>query len=149
MVIIQCSVLYRFDTDVDLLEMMRSQGLVDLLRELPGVYEPETQMPIPPDIDYCPYPSRMSCRGKALTFRMADGACNNLNKPLWGRSLTPFRRLVAHRYDDGKSVQETCNVPISMRIVGLQSAVWFDKDDSIDILPFNVLSSIVCHMHYL
>jgi hypothetical protein len=82
---------------------MKSQGLMKLLKPLPGVHEPETPMPIPPGIDYCPYPERLACDGKTLKYRMADGACNNLNKPLWGRSLTPFGRMADYRFEDGMS----------------------------------------------
>jgi len=95
-------ILNRFGGSSDVLHMMRLYGLDDLLKPLPGVYEPDTPMPIPPDIDYCPYTRHMSCYGDAIRYRTSDGSCNNLNNPIWGRSMTPFSRLVPQRYYDGK-----------------------------------------------
>lgn len=34
-------------------------------------------------------------------FRSADGSCNNWVNPLWGASLTPFRRILPPQYENG------------------------------------------------
>ncbi|XP_043244818.1 peroxidase-like isoform X2 [Amphibalanus amphitrite] len=34
-------------------------------------------------------------------YRSADGSCNNLRQPLWGRRRTPFRRIFQNTYSDG------------------------------------------------
>ncbi|XP_062593223.1 chorion peroxidase-like [Saccostrea cucullata] len=48
---------------------------------------------------FCPYNSKPSCQTTAK-YRTADGTCNNLNNPLWGRSQTPFERFVFPFYED-------------------------------------------------
>ena len=34
-------------------------------------------------------------------YRTFDGTCNNLQHPMWGASLTPFKRLLPPRYENG------------------------------------------------
>lgn len=34
-------------------------------------------------------------------YRTVDGNCNNLDHPLWAKSLTEFKRIVAPAYADG------------------------------------------------
>ena len=34
-------------------------------------------------------------------FRSIDGTCNNLANPLWGASLTAFRRIKPAEYENG------------------------------------------------
>lgn len=35
-----------------------------------------------------------------IWIRSIDGTCNNLWKPLWGASMTPFRRNLQPQYED-------------------------------------------------
>lgn len=44
---------------------------------------------------------------KAAKYRSIDGSCNNLNRPTWGASLTPFRRMMPPAYADGVWVPRT------------------------------------------
>jgi hypothetical protein len=36
-----------------------------------------------------------------IEYRTADGTCNNIESPLWGRSNTEYRRLLQPDYEDG------------------------------------------------
>lgn len=65
----------------------------------PGIAD--APMPMPPDIDYCPYPHKYVC-DKSYIYRSFDGSCNNLQDPIIGRSMTPHRRLLPAVYHDGK-----------------------------------------------
>ena len=71
-----------------------------MLRPMPGRHRPDTTMPEPLDVDYCPYPLNFDC-SDFIQYRSIEGSCNNLNHPLIGRSMTPFRRLVPTHYADG------------------------------------------------
>jgi hypothetical protein len=39
-----------------------------------------------------------------LSFRSADGTCNNLEQPQWGSSFMPFLRFLPPDYSDGIQV---------------------------------------------
>jgi hypothetical protein len=41
-----------------------------------------------------------TCDQCSTLFRSADGSCNNLNFPWWGKSETPDKRLLPSAYDD-------------------------------------------------
>lgn len=49
---------------------------------------------------FCPYASQPYCNFNS-PYRTADGSCNNKNNPWWGKSISPFKRLLAPVYDDG------------------------------------------------
>lgn len=36
-----------------------------------------------------------------LKYRSSDGTCNNLQHPMWGASLTPFKRILSPIYENG------------------------------------------------
>lgn len=36
-----------------------------------------------------------------LKYRAIDGSCNNLQRPLWGASMTAFRRVLPAQYENG------------------------------------------------
>lgn len=74
----------------------------NVLKPMPKMALPDNPMPIPQDIDYCPYPS-MSC-DPDYPFRSFDGSCNNLKYPILGRSMTPHRRLLPANYVDGEYI---------------------------------------------
>ncbi|VDI37040.1 Hypothetical predicted protein, partial [Mytilus galloprovincialis] len=38
---------------------------------------------------------------QASQYRTADGSCNNVANPLWGKSHTPFERFIPGFYEDG------------------------------------------------
>ncbi|XP_052282989.1 chorion peroxidase-like [Dreissena polymorpha] len=59
----------------------------------------------------CPYSRDQwpTCPSGAK-YRTADGSCNNLLNPLWGRSQTPFARYLDPVYDDGISEPRTQSV---------------------------------------
>ncbi|XP_052710144.1 heme peroxidase 2-like [Crassostrea angulata] len=48
---------------------------------------------------FCPYQSKPTCVSTAK-YRTADGSCNNLQNPLWGKSQTPFERFMFPFYED-------------------------------------------------
>ncbi|XP_052258561.1 peroxidase-like protein [Dreissena polymorpha] len=56
----------------------------------------------------CPY-SPPTCPS-GVKYRTADGSCNNLLNPLWGRSQTPFERYLYPAYDDVISHPRTKSV---------------------------------------
>ncbi|KAL3886203.1 hypothetical protein ACJMK2_026212 [Sinanodonta woodiana] len=50
----------------------------------------------------CPFSNVPDCtRSAASRYRTIDGSCNNLNNTLWGRSFTPFERILPAVYDNG------------------------------------------------
>ena len=65
--------------------------------------EPDMSLPHPA-INYCPYPKNSAdnlCDVSA-PFRTHDGSCNNLQKPLWGKSFRAFARFYKPNYSNGK-----------------------------------------------
>jgi peroxidase len=48
----------------------------------------------------CPYNQNNTCDKCSVVFRTADGSCNNIKFPWWGKSGTPNKRLLPPAYDD-------------------------------------------------
>lgn len=56
-------------------------------------------------------------------YRTHDGTCNNLQYPMWGASLTPFRRLLSPIYENGFSTPigwTDADVRPNARLISLQ-----------------------------
>jgi len=60
-----------------------------------------TQPPVPVNVNSCDRNKRYS---------QADGACNNLEHPNWGRAVTEFKRYLDSDYADGSSAARTKSV---------------------------------------
>lgn len=52
-------------------------------------------------VDRCEEEQFTQCR--PTRYRTADGTCNNLRHPTWGKSFTCFTRLLPPEYADGQS----------------------------------------------
>ena len=64
--------------------------------------------------EYCPFGEEeevIQCDSNQLR-RSYDGTCNNLQFGWWGKSETPFKRILAPSYDDG------LNVPRKRSVMG-------------------------------
>lgn len=48
--------------------------------------------------EQCPFP-KLTCN-PSDRFASIDGTCNNLNRPLFGRANTPFKRYLSPAYED-------------------------------------------------
>jgi len=65
-------------------------------------------------------------------YRTIDGSCNNLQRPLWGRSNTAFTRLVPPAYADGLDeprVSVTGKELPGARVVSLAAATEHNLND--------------------
>lgn len=60
---------------------------------------------------YCPkYTPRYFNCDFNNTFRTIDGSCNNMEHPWWGKSETPYARILKPDYDDGVDLPRTRGV---------------------------------------
>lgn len=59
-------------------------------------------------VDRCQEDQAVVCRPSR--YRTADGSCNNLRHPSWGKSFTCFTRLMAPEYADGQSAPRVSTV---------------------------------------
>jgi len=51
-----------------------------------------------------------ACGGATARYRSADGSCNNLKRPRWGRANTAYKRLLFPAYKDGKKTRARVHV---------------------------------------
>lgn len=61
--------------------------------------------------NFCPYIKKPYC-DSAYPYRNADGSCNNIANSWWGKSESPFKRILRPVYDDG------LNEPRSKSVTG-------------------------------
>ncbi|CAH1777105.1 unnamed protein product [Owenia fusiformis] len=108
--------------------------LTTTLKTMKSPLKPNTNVlngddPMPkPKFGECPFPEKYRC-DRTAKFRTMDGSCNNLQHPLWGKSFTPFRRLLPADYADGIDVPRRTKsgnaLPSARRV---SHAVHTDKD---------------------
>ncbi|XP_061182767.1 peroxidase-like protein [Saccostrea echinata] len=60
--------------------------------------------------EFSPYCYQLPRCDPNQKYRSACGACNNLRAPLYGKSFTPFRRIVSSKYEDGIEAPRTGSV---------------------------------------
>ena len=65
-------------------------GVLSQLRDIP---QPEF-----------PCPFRIPRCDPGAKYRKADGSCNNLQNPIWGKTGTPLQRFLSPWYDDGNKI---------------------------------------------
>ena len=96
-----CVPSFRFD--LNKIEMQ------DVMEVIPSILNPSQimvspDMPQPhPSMDTCPYPvnsDENQCDVHSR-YRTADGSCNNLHHPLWGKSFMALHRFLPPDYADG------------------------------------------------
>ena len=56
---------------------------------------------------YCPFNSFQPRCDHFYPYRMIDGSCNNMDRPWWGMSRSPFKRLLHSVYADGLNEPRT------------------------------------------
>jgi len=85
---------------------------------------------------------RLSCGGGGSRYRTADGTCNNLREPAWGKSKTALNRLLLPEYADGVQSPRVGvsgrDLP-SARLVSTRLARDLDNPDStytVMVMPF-------------
>jgi hypothetical protein len=51
--------------------------------------------------EFCPFHEvKPACNFNDI-YRRIDGSCNNMDRPFWGKSNTPYIRILDAKYDDG------------------------------------------------
>jgi len=83
---------------------LQKNNLTNLLNPLQAAFSPDAgQLTSPYSGDFCPYHAGMLCDVQ-FPFRSFDGSCNNIRKPIIGRAITPYSRLLPAKYDDGEYI---------------------------------------------
>lgn len=95
-----------------------------------------------PEIDFsetnlvnrCPGDPICGPQAAKARYRTYDGSCNNLFHTAWGRSNTPYTRILPPDYEDGVNEIRSTGVTgarlPNARTVSLATVVWSDKPDS-------------------
>lgn len=50
------------------------------------------------------YNNKTACKMIDLSYRRADGSCNNLKHSFWGKANTAYKRLLFPVYKDGNDL---------------------------------------------
>ncbi|KAL3886206.1 hypothetical protein ACJMK2_026215 [Sinanodonta woodiana] len=70
--------------------------------------ERQLSRPVPILTELCNFSFLPDCTLAATSrYRTIDGSCNNLNNRLWGRSFTPFERMMPALYDSFDQPRQT------------------------------------------
>lgn len=95
-----------------------------------------------PEIDFSQTDLSSRCPGDPVCprdairfpFRSFDGSCNNVIHTAWGRSNTPFTRILPPDYEDGVNEIRTTGVTgvrlPNPRSVSLATVVWSERHDN-------------------
>ena len=65
-------------------------------------------------VEFCPYDETSYECDLSYPFRTFDGTCNNPNYAWWGKSESPFKRILPPLYDDGLNAPRVRSVKGSM-----------------------------------
>ncbi len=96
----------RFNLDQTTLQEV-FDGIDSLLQPWTGTFRPDAVSSVN-RIDQCPFPTeaeQMATCDPQSRFRTADGSCNNLEHPLWGKSFEPMGRFLPAVYGDSECLQ--------------------------------------------
>ncbi|ELU17892.1 hypothetical protein CAPTEDRAFT_214208 [Capitella teleta] len=97
------------------LQMIRNKfeldlpSLRDVMNRMPSFLTPSVDkvypdmVPSTPSMGVCPYPinTRDNDCHPYHPYRTYDGSCNNLDRPLWGKSMRALARFLPAEYSDG------------------------------------------------
>ena len=103
------SVPCRFDLNKDEITEVIS-GIGSALPINPYKVSPDMDYPVP-TMSACPFPKNdeNNLCDVSARYRSYDGSCNNLRRPLWGKSFRALARFLPADYCDGeKPLQNTC-----------------------------------------
>ena len=95
--------MHRFDLDKDEVTKVM-KGIGSALPINPFKVSPDMTYPVP-TLSACPFPKNDEnnmCDTYAR-YRSFDGSCNNLRRPLWGKSFRALARFLPADYCDGKT----------------------------------------------
>ncbi|KAG0729227.1 Chorion peroxidase [Chionoecetes opilio] len=89
--------------------------------------------------DQCPL--QISCSDPGSRFRTADGSCNNLRNPVFGKSNTPAQRILPPTYDDGLVSFRTRGVDggILPSVRNISSSIMIDIDKPDPVFTLSVM----------
>lgn len=110
-----------------------------------------------PDIDFSQTDLASRCPGDPVCpramarerYRTYDGSCNNLRHTAWGRSNTPYTRILPPDYEDSVSeIRKTGVTGATLpnpRTVSLAAVRWSDKPDAKSTLMLMQWGQFVIH----
>jgi len=99
--------------------------------------------------DRCPWSPAPTC-SKTMMFRSFDGSCNNLREPNFGRTGTPYQRILLPEYASGsldlprKSVVRSIELPSARKISNALS-VGDNKADSDNTILVMQMGQFIDH----